>query len=380
MKIRQKCILCGFICALCLAGCKSSKEQLVGTVGEPVDIGLSVLWADHNLGATNEYEAGKFLILNTKGKKTKVVDTARKMWDGNWQMPTAEHLNELMEECRWVYDKEKKGYHIYGPNGKSIFMLRYSDDMCTETVDYWSSDNWVNSVTNEKSPYITFMYFNYARPYLSYSDVLDSDSSDYYVPKIIRPVIRKKNFRKEDVIVDSLEMALRRESEEVQIQVATVRAEAQNRNESDNLMVEKNRIRSKGEPVVYNLDSKMVIPFKKTEFDKLNYVKYSVVELSDDDLVLSNSNDVISLRFKGLLAFNILAESCDSTNATYSICYNKADENKIVFECLNQKKETWSHAYYAEKDDVTCLELKRVSGKTRLKKIVVYHSLAVSVD
>ena len=34
----------------------------------------------------------------------------------------AEQLKELAENCRWVYDKKRKGYDVIGPNGKSIFL------------------------------------------------------------------------------------------------------------------------------------------------------------------------------------------------------------------------------------------------------------------
>jgi len=135
-----------------------------------VDLGLSVLWADCNVGAENPEEVGaRFAWGETKEKtyysetnykymtaykdvnkwwyskysfkkndndpfedgKTRLEpqdDAARANWGGNWRMPTKEEYKELYEKCEWTEDSINgvKGYRITskvpGYTDKSIFL------------------------------------------------------------------------------------------------------------------------------------------------------------------------------------------------------------------------------------------------------------------
>lgn len=115
---------------------------------EYVDLGLSVNWATHDVGATSPYEAGSIFIVGTAieaGPKNKPAkrtlshqedisgnpqyDAATANWGPEWRTPTYAEWSELMGSCTWVFetlyinDKTVEGHRIIGPNGNSIFML-----------------------------------------------------------------------------------------------------------------------------------------------------------------------------------------------------------------------------------------------------------------
>lgn len=62
------------------------------------------------------------------------------------KMPTKEQLEELKDKCNWIWDANKKGYIVVGPNGKSIFLPAAGYRSCDGAVGgvgsigvYWSS-------------------------------------------------------------------------------------------------------------------------------------------------------------------------------------------------------------------------------------------------
>ena len=129
-------------------------------VGQAVDLGLSVKWADRNVGATGvgsygeyiswgdteardnyslkgyvHYDAtgineckylgtsatqqGSYHIANTQ------YDAAHVRWGGTWRLPTERELYELMEQCTWVWSSQGSipGYRVTSKtNGNSIFL------------------------------------------------------------------------------------------------------------------------------------------------------------------------------------------------------------------------------------------------------------------
>lgn len=108
-------------------------------VGLAVDLGLSVLWSNMNVGASNPSDYGTlFGYGDPTGEKlsdeesdypqvdicgTK-YDIAKANWGGNWRMPTAQELEELVENCFFVERSINgvKGCAVIGPNGNSIFL------------------------------------------------------------------------------------------------------------------------------------------------------------------------------------------------------------------------------------------------------------------
>lgn len=104
-------------------------------------------------------------------------DAARTNWGGNWRMPTREELDELNENCTWIWTTlNGVGVHkaISKKNGKSIFL-----PVSGSSVNYWSSSLRVPSSYCASSLRI-------------YSSTLYWDYSSYrYSGHLVRPVTDK---------------------------------------------------------------------------------------------------------------------------------------------------------------------------------------------
>lgn len=114
------------------------KKQLT-----PIDLGLSVMWAQCNVGANSMTNSGKFYAWGeikehyrfTKGLQGEAsrigdisgnpqYDIARSEMGNGWRMPTLKEGLELVEKCTWekVNSYGKQGYDVIGPNGNRIFL------------------------------------------------------------------------------------------------------------------------------------------------------------------------------------------------------------------------------------------------------------------
>lgn len=111
-------------------------------VAEAVDLGLSVKWASFNFGAETQEDAGYLIGWGdvtgknystddsyfpvaepTSGIIGGSYDIAASMWGGEWRMPSADEVQELIDSCTWVYDETKACYTITSKiNGNSIFL------------------------------------------------------------------------------------------------------------------------------------------------------------------------------------------------------------------------------------------------------------------
>lgn len=121
--------------------------------GKAVDLGLSVKWADYNVGATKETEAGYYIawgdtVPRTDYSKQNYIhynastssyidigrtfnatdyayDAARHQWGGTWRVPTEEEMSELWLECTWEWTSKNgvDGFNIIGKNGKGRIFL-----------------------------------------------------------------------------------------------------------------------------------------------------------------------------------------------------------------------------------------------------------------
>lgn len=137
-----------------------------------VDLGLSVCWAEHNVGASSPEKYGDYFAWGEtepksnytaetnkyydKTKKTYIdigkdisgtkYDVARAQWGGNWRMPRLEEIKELIDKCSWQWTELKgiNGYKVTGPNGNSIFLPAAGNRIGTEVSgrgsngSYWS--------------------------------------------------------------------------------------------------------------------------------------------------------------------------------------------------------------------------------------------------
>ena len=83
-----------------------------------VDLGLSALWADRNVGATSPTDAG----VENHYRCEEFEKTIQK--GIAITMPSTHDWCELLEHCRWeeTSEGETEGYRVTDPNGNSIFL------------------------------------------------------------------------------------------------------------------------------------------------------------------------------------------------------------------------------------------------------------------
>lgn len=135
----------------CETGCSEtcSAECKDGAKGEPseqyiaVDLGLGVLWASFNIGATAEEEYGGYYKwadptgenssedLNdypSANPPSNICDTqydiAKIKWGNGWRLPSQNEAKELINKCTWKNEQVNgiMGKRIIGKNGNSIFL------------------------------------------------------------------------------------------------------------------------------------------------------------------------------------------------------------------------------------------------------------------
>ena len=146
---------------------------------EAIDLGLSVKWANFNVGAFHPTHCGDYFAwgetepketyswatykwcdgteanitkYNTADGKTILEpadDAAQVQWGGKWRMPTKEEIQELFTRCTWKTETQNgiNGYNVIGPNGNSIFVPTagwYNEDdfgvgLQGNATYYWTS-------------------------------------------------------------------------------------------------------------------------------------------------------------------------------------------------------------------------------------------------
>lgn len=148
--------------------------------GQAIDLGLSVKWANCNVGAESPEDLGgryawgeiyeknhydwttykwclgskntltKYCIESSYGtidNKTVLApedDVAHVRWGDEWRMPTEEEFKELREKCSFGSTTLNgvKGYEVVGPNGNSIFLPAKEEswDNSYMEVRYWGCE------------------------------------------------------------------------------------------------------------------------------------------------------------------------------------------------------------------------------------------------
>ena len=85
---------------------------------EAVDLGLSVKWASHNLGATNIQGKG------TTFHQWPATDVVESQWGKGWRLPTAKEAEELISHCHqaWGSYQGRVGFLLVADNGNAIFL------------------------------------------------------------------------------------------------------------------------------------------------------------------------------------------------------------------------------------------------------------------
>ena len=184
-----------------------------------IDLGLSVVWATMNVGASSPEEYGDYFAwgetepkevydwstykycngyatsltkynnsstYGTVDNKTTLElsdDAARANWGGSWRMPTDAEMTELINNCTWTRTSQNGVYGYKATsksNGNSIFLpaagYRYGSSLLNaRTYGYY----WSSSLRTD--------YPSYAW-YLSNSYLLDMDITERYYGYSVRPV------------------------------------------------------------------------------------------------------------------------------------------------------------------------------------------------
>lgn len=125
-----------------------------------VDLGLSVMWGDCNIGAKECYENGTLYtwkeimpeIDHFSAFHAPVAvpsfmkyDIAEKMYGSGWQVPTREHFLELLQNCEFEFVPAgmTKLLKATGPNGNCIYLpLAGNEDWNGNKAQggfYWSA-------------------------------------------------------------------------------------------------------------------------------------------------------------------------------------------------------------------------------------------------
>lgn len=119
-----------------VADCKVSvRAALYPTPAGAVDLGLSVVWAEKNLGASSGNSSGNYYLwgdsagtgtimsFNTPNTNTisdTQYDIAKATLGEGWRLPTREEIKELLSSCIW--EKVSNGVKLTGPNGNSLIL------------------------------------------------------------------------------------------------------------------------------------------------------------------------------------------------------------------------------------------------------------------
>lgn len=202
--MRMSRIVLIIIGMMVIAGCGKNQEGEM----EAIDLGLSVKWANMNIGAKHPSDCGfRFAwgeceakemfspenyewqsakrdyviargVIDKTDNLTPSFDVATIKCGGNWTMPSRSEIEELIDKCLWKWTEVEgtHGYQVIGPNGKSIFLPVANDNDSIEY--YWQST--VRDFDNKKA-------YN-----LCISDnEIQKGLSDLHLGHLVRPVMDK---------------------------------------------------------------------------------------------------------------------------------------------------------------------------------------------
>lgn len=163
-----------------------NKSETYSAEPKAIDLGLSILWADRNIGATLPNETGDYFAwgevepkdiyswetykyFNDKDnngrfdgesevkdiyiKDNLLYDAAHVNWGDDWIMPSSDYFDELIDECKWEWNNNEKHYKVVGPNGNYIIIPEVvKKDHYTYTysgINYWSSYSHHRTLADE---------------------------------------------------------------------------------------------------------------------------------------------------------------------------------------------------------------------------------------
>ena len=147
-----------------------------------VDLGLSVKWADRNIGASSSSAYGDYFAWGETETKDSYTtsnsvtygvdmddfsgnveyDAATANWGSSWRMPTYVEMEELVEDCTWTWTTQNdvNGYLVTGSTGNSIFLpaaghrVGKSLKNAGSSGYYWSSTPYGSSADSAYELYL----------------------------------------------------------------------------------------------------------------------------------------------------------------------------------------------------------------------------------
>ena len=178
-----------------------------------VDLGLSLLWADCNVGGDSDSPiGGLYGWADPSGEKTsqnvkdylEIVggtnvktpqnisgtryDIATAKWGKEWRMPSKDNWKELVEKCKWTKEKafHVNGYRVEGPNGNSIFLpntgIRFGEAISNTDAGYY----WTSEMAQDDRKCAYYYYFDEEK----YNDIV-STRNYVYSGRAVRPICDK---------------------------------------------------------------------------------------------------------------------------------------------------------------------------------------------
>ena len=183
-------------------------------VVEAVDLGLSVRWADRNVGSDSPSQVGSLVGWgDPTGKKVSLkpgdyidvkggvyvstpnniagtkYDVATAQCGSKWRMPTREEWKELVDKCKWKIEVHGaiRGYRVVGPNGNSIFLPLTGIRLGEEVNNNDSGCYWLSERVEYDRESAYYYYFNDAK----LNDIVSTRGA-VYSGRAVRPVCNLK--------------------------------------------------------------------------------------------------------------------------------------------------------------------------------------------
>lgn len=179
---------------------------------QAIDLGLSVFWASCNVGAESPEGYGDYFawgetssksdyssstnvtyglsnselesrgIIRSDGNLTAAYDAATTNWGGTWRMPTLIEMQELLDDCTWVWTSMNgvNGHKVTGPNGNFIFLPAAGFRRGTSLNSVGASGFYWSAAPYNNSDNAYGLYF--------YSDYYGSYYYERNSGRVVRPV------------------------------------------------------------------------------------------------------------------------------------------------------------------------------------------------
>lgn len=109
---------------------------------QAINLGLSVMWGDCNIGASSPEMSGRIFTWTDATKLQNGLDIAGQILGKGWRLHTYQEIEELFSNrFNQSYSRCGYGIQVHGRNGNSIFLPSTNIDLNTISTNgqYWSS-------------------------------------------------------------------------------------------------------------------------------------------------------------------------------------------------------------------------------------------------